>query len=159
MIEYKLNIGDIAVCDNQNVTITCVGLGSCIGVFLQDRTIGLCGGAHIQLPGDVNMPIHDDKYYSVKSALDELINQFKIRGSSTQTLRAKITGGASVVRSDNSFQTGKKNAERITNELVLRNIFIAASDMGGHLSRTARFNCQSGELNVRHPETNQTKTY
>ena len=159
MIEYKLNMGDIAVCDNQNVTLTCVGLGSCIGLFLQDRTIGLSGGAHIQLPNEVSMPTYDGKYYSVKSAMDELIKQFKIRGSSTQSLRAKITGGASVVRLDNSYQTGKNNAESIINELVQRNIFMASSDVGGHLSRTARFNCQSGELHVRHPETNQTKTF
>lgn len=159
MIEYKLNIGDIAVCDNQNVTITCLGLGSCIGLFLQDRTTGISGGAHIQLPSEEGAANIFGKYYSVSSAVEELISQFKRRGSSALNLRAKITGGSNVISMGNSYQTGKQNAESIITELVQRNIFIAASDMGGHLSRTARFNCLSGELIVRHPETYQTKIF
>src|SRR6478609_4263347 len=42
MIQYKLNIGDVVISDSP-ATYTCFGLGSCIGLFIQDRLTGLSG--------------------------------------------------------------------------------------------------------------------
>jgi chemotaxis protein CheD len=155
MIEYKLNIGELAVSQNEAVTFTCLGLGSCIGLFLQDRTTGLTGGAHIQLPSDIKT--ETGKYYGVNAAIEELINRFKASGSTLQNLRAKVTGGANVVAT--SCETGLLNIENVVKELVERKVYIAAMDVGGRQSRTARFNSQTGTLSVRIPETNELKIY
>ena len=155
MIEYKLNIGDLRVTQGKPVTYACLGLGSCIGVFLQDRTIGLSGGAHIQLPHDWSQA--DGKFYDVKSAIAELLSRFKGSGSSLKNLRAKITGGANVTVAGS--QTGLQNIERVMEELNEHRVYIAAMDVGGKQSRSARFNSQTGVLTVRIPETNETKIY
>ncbi|MGC4021106.1 MAG: chemotaxis protein CheD [Cyclobacteriaceae bacterium] len=155
MIEYKLNIGDLRVTKGENVTYACLGLGSCIGLFLQDRILGLSGGAHIQLPNEIKSS--DGKFYSVKSAIAELLNQFRISGSSLKNLRAKITGGANVITT--SCETGVQNIERVVQELVENKVYIAAMDVGGKKSRTARFNSETGMLTVRNPETNEIKFF
>jgi chemotaxis protein CheD len=155
MIEYKLNIGDLRVSKDVSVTYACLGLGSCIGLFLQDRTAGLSGGAHIQLPNELKAS--DGKFYGVNAAITELILQFKNSGSSLQNLRAKITGGANVVTT--GCGTGLQNIERVVQELVERKVYIAAMDVGGKQSRTARFNSETGMLTVRIPETNEIKLF
>lgn len=155
MIEYKLNIGDLLVTKGENVTYACLGLGSCIGLFLQDRSTGLSGGAHIQLPNEIRSG--EGKFYGVKSAITELLNQFKIAGSTLQNLRAKITGGANVVAT--GHETGLQNAERVMQELMTHKVYIAAMDVGGKQSRTARFNSETGVLMVRIPETNEIKLF
>jgi chemotaxis protein CheD len=156
MKEYKLNIGDLRVVKEEAVTFTCLGLGSCIGLFMQDRSTGLSGGAHILLPAESTASF-DGKYYAVKQAVNEIIRQFRDAGSSTLNLRAKITGGAKVVTA--GLDTGRLNTENVVQELVQKNVYIAAMDVGGRTSRTARFNCISGELTVRIPETNEYRIY
>ena len=158
MINYKLNIGDLLVSTEKDVTFTCYGLGSCIGLFVQDRTTGICGGAHIQLPGDsfsYNTSI--GKYYSAQSAIEQIIDQFKSKGSNGLNLRAKIAGGSSMYGS--SYEIGKRTSEDTIALLTKNLIYVAASDIGGKLSRTASFNCHTGELVVRIPETNEIKFF
>lgn len=154
MMEYKLNIGDV-VTSSEKATYTCYGLGSCIGLFIQDRVIGISGGAHILLPGNEEGVGHTNKFYNVSLALREILDQFKIRGSNLTTLRAKVTGGANVLGVYS--QVGKKNAESVLQQLVEKQIYVAAVDVGGNFSRTAVFRSDSGNLTVRIPETNESK--
>ena len=156
MIEYKLNIGDLRVSQHEAVTFTCLGLGSCIGLFLQDRSLGIAGGAHILLPEDIHFG-GDGKCYSASSAVSALIQQFKARGSSCTGLRAKIAGGASVALA--GAETGKRNTEQVLQELLRNNVYIAAMDVGGNKARSVRFHSETGTLQVRLPETNECKIY
>lgn len=155
MIEYTLNIGDV-VATPRNARFVCYGLGSCIGLFVQDRIAKICGGAHILLPDDEAGP-DKRKFYSVSSAMKELLSQFKSQGSNLQTLRAKITGGANVVRMNTD--TGLKNAESVIGYLNLNRIFIAAVDVGGFDCRTAKFESNSGRLYVRKSGINENAVY
>jgi chemotaxis protein CheD len=103
------------------------------------------------------MKFDDGKFYSVKSAIAELLQQFKNSGSTLQNLRAKITGGANVINT--GCATGQQNIALVMQELVERKIYIAAMDVGGKQSRTARFNSDTGTLTVRIPETNEIKLF
>ena len=117
MIEYHLNIGDV-VTSSRNVSYACFGLGSCIGLFVQDRIHRLSGGAHIFLPENEDGPFDASKFYNVSSALDEILNQFKTQGSDLTTLRAKVVGGANVLGGES--QTGHRNVKSMVNQLVAR---------------------------------------
>jgi chemotaxis protein CheD len=156
MMQYKLNIGDV-VSSSLEATYTCFGLGSCIGLFLQDRITGLAGGAHILLPEKEKGPTCKNKFYNVEGALNELLYQFREKGSNLTSLRAKVTGGASVISVNT--QTGFLNAESVARSLVNRKIYIAAIDVGGYFCRTARFESETGLLTVKIPLTNEYKTY
>ncbi|HCW06312.1 MAG TPA: hypothetical protein DGG95_02985 [Cytophagales bacterium] len=156
MIEYKLNIGDV-ITSSAKVSYTCFGLGSCIGLFIQDRLTGQSGGAHIFLPDDEYGPTHYSRFCNVTSALNEILRQMKLNGSNLTSLRAKITGGANVLGAFST--TGERNAQSVLKQLIERKIFIAASDLGGSYCRTAKFESNSGILSVRIPQLNQLKTY
>ncbi len=151
MKEYILSIGDVKTADACVATFICFGLGSCIGLFMEDRVAGIYGGAHIFLPDDKRpMTSGDGKYYSVVQAVDALLEQFGRRGSSLQSLRAKITGGANVVVNI-THGIGARNAQSTMNYLTARGVYIASTDVGGRESRTARFHTATGNVNINNP--------
>jgi len=151
MIEYALNIGEV-VTSSGNVRYTCFGLGSCIGLFIQDRVTGLSAGAHIFLPDaeDADLISDGTKFYSVSSAITHILNQLHLKGSSLNTLRAKITGGASVINAN--MEAGEKNIQSVLASLKSNGIYIAATDVGGRYCRTAQFESKTGLLTVRKSE-------
>jgi chemotaxis protein CheD len=146
MINYTLNIGDVFI-SSQKASYTCYGLGSCVGLFVQDRVTGISGGAHILLPGNEKGIGRMDKFYNVTGAMQEILTQFQIMGSSLTTLRAKIAGGANVIGGE--LLTGKMNCESVLKQLIDHQIFIAAKDVGGSCYRTATFRSDTGQLLVR----------
>jgi len=156
MREYKLNIGDV-VTSSKNVTYTCLGLGSCIGLFIQDRLTGISGGAHIFLPESESGSNNFSSFCSATKAIDEILRQMKSNGSTLEYLRAKITGGANVLGFNSS--TGEQNANSVVKHLIDKKVFIAAKDLGGSFCRTAKFDSDSGTLTVRIPQINQQKIY
>ncbi|HEY5744492.1 MAG TPA: chemotaxis protein CheD [Chryseolinea sp.] len=156
MIEHTLSIGDVVI-SARPASYTCFGLGSCIGLFIQDRPKGISGGAHIFLPENEKGPNDYAKFYNVSTALDEIFNQFRMHGSNLTSLRAKVVGGANVVGVN--AHAGLRNSESVVSHLVANRIFIAALDVGGHLSRTARFQGDTGQLRVCMPGNNHCKIY
>jgi chemotaxis protein CheD len=156
MIDYQLNIGDVAI-STRSAKYTCYGLGSCIGLFIHDRLTGISGGAHILLPESEKGPADFAKYYNVTEAIDEILTRMKFTGNPLNTLRAKITGGANVVSIN--CHTGQRNIESVTRHLTERKIFLAASDVGGTYCRSAKFESSTGLLTVRIPQINEYKIY
>jgi chemotaxis protein CheD len=124
------------------VVYMCYGLGSCIGLFVTDRATKLAGGAHIPVPSSLDT----DELLGAPLLIDKLLQAFQQQGSDLSCLRAKITGGAQVYES--SSDIGKQNIEAVRQVLVDKKIFIAAADVGGTVSRTARFNSMTGELKI-----------
>jgi len=156
MIQYNLNIGDVVISDGP-ATYTCFGLGSCIGLFIQDRLTGLSGGAHIFIPESIDTTTEDNKFYSATSAVQNILKQFKERGSTLAYLRAKVVGGANVLGSN--IETGEQNTSSVMQQLIASRIFIAATDVGGKDCRTAHFKTATGELIVKVPATSELKIY
>ena len=154
MKNITLNIGDVAVGKRDN-SYTCFGLGSCIGLFLQDRITGISGGAHILLPqgGEVT----DGKYYSVYLAIEELLRRLKSFNAGEMALRAKIAGGANVIGA--SLNVGQQNIDQVIGCLSAHKIFIAAMDVGGNQSRTVCFEAATGQLSVRKANSLESKIY
>lgn len=144
-----LTINDVDVTCNP-VVYTCYGLGSCIGLFVTDRLKGLAGGAHIPLPSSSE----SGEFLGASCLINELLKAFSMMGSDLNYLRAKITGGAKVY--DGASSIGEQNMQVVLQQLMDRRIFIAASDLGGRVSRTARFSSATGELEI---STSEQKTY
>lgn len=144
-----LNINEMDV-SAEPVVYICYGLGSCIGLFLADRTKGLSGGVHIPLP-HLSGP---SEWKDAISLIDELLQAFQAGGSDLNTLRAKVTGGAQVY--GNQVGIGTQNAAVVLKQLCDRKVYIAATDLGGTVSRTARYNSHSGELEI---STSEQKKY
>jgi chemotaxis protein CheD len=149
MMHRMLNINDVAVF-NQPVELVCYGLGPCIGLFVSDRVKGISGGAHIPL----SQKLLKSALKDANEMVDEMLKTFQYFGSDLTTLRAKMAGGASVLAQLSSI--GEENTLVVRELLISKNIFVAAADVGGHASRTARFNSASQTLSI---STSEKKHY
>ena len=151
--EYILQMGDIQVSSGIAV-LTCFGLGSCVGLFLHDRTHKIGGGVHIMFPHYHARTVIQAKSYYAEPALEELLKQMKEAGADLETLRAKLVGGAQVIDA-RLMDMGLQNAQAVQRALTRHKIYLAASDLGGYTSRTARFNIATGMVEI----TSQSNTY
>lgn len=149
MKKRMLNINEMDV-SKEPVVYTCYGLGSCIGLFITDRTKGLSGGVHIPLPVEMNR----SEFLGASRLINELLGSFSLMGSELNCLRAKVTGGAQIY--ENSVNIGEQTAEMVLKKLIDLKVYIAGTDVGGKVSRTARFNSVTGELKI---STSERKTY
>jgi chemotaxis protein CheD len=141
---YTINIGQVII-SHERALYNCFGLGSCIGLFLHDRDLGLTGAAHILLP-DAERGPDAHGWYCADDAIAELVRRFQQHGSTLTGLSAKMVGGANTL---GTTATGARNVKSVTQHLRRRNIFIAATDVGGTQSRTAQFETTTGALTVR----------
>lgn len=156
MKRFILEIGEVKTF-TEPVTFVCFGLGSCVGLFMQDRVTGIAGGAHILLPDEDAGPDSKARGYNVSEAIDCILTDFKRNGSKLLGLRAKIAGGANVLSYHSGL--GSQNVQSVISKLIERRIYIAASDVGGRLSRTAQFDSNTGMMLVRMLESNTYKIY
>lgn len=139
MEQKMLNINDLYVSD-EPVTYVCYGLGSCIGLFVQDKQRQLSGGVHIAA---ASRSTHG-KLKDAASLFEELLEGLVAKGSDLSNLTAKYTGGSYIF--DILQSAGSENTREVKSLLIQNKIYVAASDTGGNKSRTARFNSQTGQL-------------
>lgn len=134
---YVLSMGQSAVVSGSG-QIVCYGLGSCIGVFLYDKFKRIGAGAHIMLPDSPGSP---------NNIIDNLITDMLGKGCNVQTIRARLVGGADVMKMK-SFQIGRKNIDYIRERLRKNKVMIQTMEVGGDVYRTARLDIHSGTLIV-----------
>lgn len=150
-----IQINEVDVSDT-DIEYTCFGLGSCIGLFVADRSLGIAGAAHIPLP-DGEGP--GGELQDANRLIRLLLKGFQLKGSNLQTLRAKIAGGSSIYNVDDlqkSLGVGEQNVQAVIKLLVENKIYLAATDVGGTVSRTARYDSRTGQLFIR---TSEKKSY
>ena len=148
MIEKVLHINQVMVSEGPTEFV-CFGLGSCIGLFVIDRLKGFSAGAHIPMPVGTQGDFH-----GANEMIECLLQKLQQMGSSLVGLSAKLAGGAQVYES--TLNMGIKNTEAVLLHLSKHNIYISGSDVGGKISRTARFNSVTGDLKI---STSEKKEY
>lgn len=152
IVKYiKINEWDVGTEETEYV---CFGLGSCVGVFMTDRLSGISGAAHIPVSVRQHPVPGDSQFLDASTMLTGLLNKFKVLGSGLTGLRAKLAGGAHVYESSPAI--GSQNILTVTRLLQERQIYLAGADVGGRVSRSARFNSVTGELLV---STSEMKSY
>ena len=119
-------------------------LGSCISVALYDIKQGFGGMNHFMLPKsnrDEPLSSEDEGRFG-NFAMELLINDMINKGSSKQSLRAKVFGGGNVLDAGNSQMnmTGINNINFALNYLKAENIPIIVNDTGGIFPRKIYFN-------------------
>lgn len=145
-----IQINEVDV-SNDDVEYTCFGLGSCIGLFLADRTKGINGAAHIPLPDNNG---GSEQLQDASRLIQLLLKGFQLKGSDLLTLRAKIAGGATIY--NGTTGVGERNIKTVIDLLVEHKIYVASVDVGGTVSRTARYDSRTGDVHIR---TSEMKSY
>ena len=145
-----VGMADLKVAKSPDI-LTTLGLGSCVGVTLYDKTKKIGGMAHCMLPTYKGFEGQNIAKFA-DSAIIELINQLARMGVARNLLVAKIAGGAHMFgRSQNNdmLKIGERNAAASTAILKQLGIPIIANDTGGTHGRTIELYMDSGQLKIR----------
>lgn len=145
--EIIVGIGQVVVHHNP-ITLTTLGIGSCVAVALFDKENQIGGLAHIMLPnskeyaGKINenreiIPLL--KYADI--AIPHMVSEMIKIGAKKENLHAKLAGGAQMFASINSenLQIGLRNVTAVKQILKECDIHIDAEDVQGNVGRSVRF--------------------
>jgi len=120
-------------------------LGSCVSVCLHDAGKGIGGMNHILLPGRADLENFNETARYGINAMEILINNMLKLGARRDQLKAKVFGGAHVLKAiGKEYSPGVKNIEFTFNFLETEGIQILGYNVGGYLPRRVYFNTQSG---------------
>lgn len=134
-----------------SAVLTALGLGSCVGICLYDRTARVAGMAHVVLP-DSSARKDEPPGKFADTALPVLIEEMLQFGASRWRLVAAISGGAQLFTfaSDPArLGVGARNAKAVTDGLERHGIPVLARDLGGSQGRTMRLSAVDGRVSVK----------
>jgi chemotaxis protein CheD len=149
MAETMVRMGELAASAVAGDVLVSLGLGSCIGLALVDRRVGVAGLAHVVLPssGDGAAP---RSYKFADHAVPELVERVVAAGGRRQMLEAVLVGGASMFAvSSGSLEVGVRNEAAVREQLAARRIPVVAAETGGTRGRTLRVHVGMDEITVR----------
>ena len=147
-----VGMADLKVAKNPDI-LTTLGLGSCIGVTLYDKTLKIGGMAHVMLPTYKGFEGQNIAKFA-DSAIIELIKQLGRLGVSQGSLVAKLAGGAHMFgrtqsQQSNMLKIGERNAAACVALLSHLRIPVQANDTGGAHGRTIELHTDTGALKIR----------
>jgi chemotaxis protein CheD len=147
--ETMVRMGELAVSSVPGDVLVSVGLGSCIGLALLDRRLGIAGLAHIVLPQS-QAPMNETPTKFADLAVPQLVAELTELGARRIRLEAVLVGGASMFPvSSASLEVGQRNGAAVRELLDARRIPVVAAATGGRSGRTIRVDVASGAVTVR----------
>lgn len=144
-----LNLGEHAVMAGQG-QLKILGLGSCVGLCLWDRTRRVGAMAHVVLPDSETDPekARQQPGYFADTALPVLLQGLRAHGVAiTPSLGARLVGGGAVLFED-PFKVGLRNAAALQRLLTENHIPIRAQEVGGQSQKTITLDVKTGRLEV-----------
>jgi len=148
MTEPRLvGIAQVAVARSPE-KICCMGLGSCVAVFIYDPTTKIGGVAHILLPKAPRGTTTRGKY--ADTAVKDLVDAVLAKGARKEHLRAKMIGGAQMFPNLNIkvADIGKENIVEARRALRAQGVRVAAEEVQGTRGRSATFDLEDGMVSV-----------
>ena len=137
MGDISVRMGEMAVSADPAAVLVSIGLGSCIGLALVDAASGVCGLAHIMLPGPGDVGRRPASTFA-DTGVPALLHEVKHLGGRRPS--AVIVGGAQMFGGGGAgrMQVGMRNEEAVRDALRAASIPIIAAETGGGSGRTIR---------------------
>jgi chemotaxis protein CheD len=159
MSNTMVRMGELAATKTPGDTLVTLGLGSCIGVVLLDRRLGVAGLAHVVLP-DSGGHSEVNRFKFADHAVPELIRRVVALGARRPLLESVLVGGASMFAAiGGSMEVGPRNESAVKDALAAARIRIHASATGGTRGRTVRVDPETGIVLVREAGGKDTQLY
>ena len=143
----SVRMGEIAVASGDGDELVALGLGSCIGLTLIDRSSGVAGLAHVVLPESREGSTELGKFADL--AVPELIDRVRQASATRGRLEAVIAGGARMFELGSELDIGARNEAAVRAALSQARITVVAAATGGHRGRTVRVLAGDGTVTVR----------
>ncbi len=155
-----IGVGDMAVSNNDTVTLSTYALGSCVGVIAYDPASHAGGILHLMLPDSTISPDKAGKQPAMfaDTGLPLLFkNLLGVRANATN-LRIFLAGGASVLNGADPFKIGERNFLAVQRYLKANGYSIAGQDIGGTVNRTVHLEIQNGRVTLKLPDRSEQFT-
>jgi chemotaxis protein CheD len=137
-METVVRMGEASASNTPGDVLACIGLGSCIGLALVDRSKGVAALAHVMLP-EAPRPDPPQPHKFADLAVPALLDLVLAQGASRIRLEAALVGGAAMFQFGGSGQDiGQRNAQAVARLLEAGRIPIRATQTGGSKGRTVR---------------------
>ncbi len=149
-----IGVGDLAVSNNPQVTLSTYALGSCVGVIAYDPVVKAGGILHIMLPDSLISPDKAAKQPAMFADTGLPIFFRSLSGMKVERSRMRVflAGGASVLNGTDPFKIGERNAASVRKILDVYQIAICGEDIGGNVNRTVHLELASGSLILKTPD-------
>lgn len=148
--QVLVRLADVQVLEGHAV-LSCVGLGSCVGVAMVDPVAKVHGMAHVMLPEAMTEnPERPGKY--ANTAIDHMVETMERLGAQRSRLVAAVGGGAQVCFGPTvpaMLALGARNVNAVQESLKLHKVKCAGEDVGGNVGRTLTFDSATGRVTVR----------
>ncbi len=153
LFEQKVVVGiaDLAVSNNQTVTLATYSLGSCIGVSIYDPVAKVGGLLHVMLPEskiDVDKARRQPAMF-MDTGIPALFRAAYQLKAEKHRVRICVAGGAQVLDSSGFFSIGKRNYETLKNILTEHSLTVTAEQVGGMVSRSMYLHLATGEVKLK----------
>jgi chemotaxis protein CheD len=149
-----IGVGDMAVSNNAQVTLSTYALGSCVGVVAYDPVAKVGGILHMMLPDSSISP--DKAAQQPAMFADTGLPLFfrALLGLKAERTRIRlfVTGGACVLTSHDAFKIGERNTQATLNFLATNGFSIRKTVTGGTTNRTVHLQIGDGDMTLKTPE-------
>ena len=149
--ELLIPIGHYSIIDlNSNESksskFTLLGLGSCIGLILQDKSKKIYGVSHILLHDSSvlkNPPLIRYPHKYADTSIKDLLEKMLRKGAKKKNLIAIIIGGSNVFKNETNKNN---NITMVKKELNNLKIPIEFEDVGGSRGRNAKYDANNNSV-------------
>lgn len=147
----KVGMADLNAACHPGV-LTTLGLGSCVGVALYDKSKKIVGLAHVMLPSSLQSKNNSNIAKFADTAIEKLIGDMIKLGARKENLIAKLAGGAQMFtmnQSSDLMRVGYRNVIATKEKLMEFRIPIISEDTGGNYGRTIELYSEDGKLVIK----------
>jgi len=150
MSTLAVDISDIKVSANPDDLIVTYALGSCIAVMVHDPVRVAAGMIHYMLPLSETSPekarVRPGMF--ADTGIPLLFQTMYGLGCQKKDLVVKVAGGGALYDDKGLFSIGKRNYTVLRKMFWKSSVIIAAEDVGGAKSRTARLHVATGRCTI-----------
>jgi chemotaxis protein CheD len=143
-------IGGIEVSEDRTRVLVTHGLGSCVAVMAWDPVIRIGGMLHFQLPSAALSPdrAKESPGTFADTGIPLLFERMYMLGAKKRDIVVKVAGGGSFHGETDTFDIGRRNYTMMRKIFWKNQVLIAAEDIGGNRSRTARLFVDTGQVTI-----------
>jgi chemotaxis protein CheD len=145
-----VEISDLKVSDRPDEVLVTYALGSCIAVIVHDPVRVAGGMIHYMLPVSELAPekARSRPAMFADTGIPLLFQRLYRLGCDKRNLVVKVAGGGALYDDRGVFAIGRRNYIVLRRMFWQSGVLIAAEDVGGARSRTARLHVGSGRCTI-----------
>lgn len=145
-------LGEIQVSNDPNHVLSCLGLGSCIGISAYDPVAKVGAMVHVVLPHCNDPEAEKTPVKYANTALPAMLKEMEKKGAVKGRIVIKIAGGAKIISTipaRSLLDIGERNCEAVKAALAEHGFVVKAEDLRGNLGRSMWLHIDSGITRVR----------